>query len=39
MTCDKLYVTKCNTAFDKMVYQHKLNRIQWNFKLKLPDNK
>ena len=39
MTCDKSHVSKCYKACDKMVIQPKVNRIQWNFKLKLPSNK
>ena len=36
MTCDKSNVTKCYKACGKIVIQPKVNRIQSNFKLKLP---
>ena len=38
MTHDMSHVTKCDKIINKLISQLKLNRIQQNFKLKLPNN-
>ena len=39
MTHDMSHVTKCYKIINKLISQFKLNRIQQNFELKLPNNK